>query len=178
MALIEEETARLNELDAGRRAQMQSERRANERVLSNLNDDIAAEERSMYDTRVAYDSLADQRPQFEDSVRIARREVDSFESQLRMLESSKGDRLKQYHEKMPSVVRLIQSRANLFEEMPVGPLGLYVSLEDKRWTDIIENIFGRSLNGFAVTNYRDIEQLNGILKECGWCVSKLIRPII
>ena len=156
---------------------MESERQVNERELSKLNDDLSAEEHSMHDTKVAYDTLADQRPQFEDAVRIAKKEVNDFESQLKMLESSKGDRLKQYAEKMPSVVRLIQTRASQFEEIPVGPLGLYVSLEDKRWTDIIETIFGRSLNGFAVTNYRDIERLNVILKECGWWVPEFIRSI-
>ena len=71
---------------------------------------------------------------------------------------------------MPAVVVEIQRRRNEFKEMPIGPLGVHVKIRESKeqWADICENIFGRALNGFLVTNYEDLKLLQGILDKKDW----------
>ena len=86
------------------------------------------------------------------------------------LKKSKTSTLSVYHKNMPAVMGEIQRRKNEFKEMPIGPLGAHVKiLESKeQWADICENIFGRSLNGFLVTNYEDLKILQSILEKKDW----------
>jgi len=86
------------------------------------------------------------------------------------LKNSKTSTLSVYHKNMPAVMVEIQRRKKEFKEMPIGPLGVRVKiLESKeQWADICENIFGRTLNGFLVTNYEDLRVLQTILDKKDW----------
>jgi structural maintenance of chromosomes protein 6 len=91
-------------------------------------------------------------------------------NRLHELTKSKSSKLSVYHKNMPAVVVEIQRRKNEFKEMPIGPLGVHVKIRESKeqWADICENIFGRALNGFLVTNYEDLKLLQGILDKKDW----------
>ena len=86
------------------------------------------------------------------------------------LQKSKTSTLTVYHRNMPAVVDEIRRRRSEFREMPVGPLGTHVKILEakEQWADICENIFGRTLNGFLVTNYEDLRTLKTILDSKDW----------
>lgn len=61
-------------------------------------------------------------------------------------------------------------------EVPLGPLGLYVTAKDpRRWGELLRNQMGRLLVGYAITDPKDRPQLKRILQECGKFVFK-VRP--
>lgn len=84
------------------------------------------------------------------------------------LRRTKKSVLNVYDKNMPAVVTEIANRRRDFIEMPIGPLGTFVTLEKEEWGYIAENVFGRSLNGFLVTSYDDRNKLQEILQSKGW----------
>lgn len=91
---------------------------------------------------------------------------------LHTLNASKTSALKVYHDKMADVVAEIERRRQKFKEMPIGPLGAYVKILKEEWVHICENIFGKSLNGFLVTNHDDRMALQEILDNKKWYVKR------
>jgi structural maintenance of chromosomes protein 6 len=73
-----------------------------------------------------------------------------------------------FHEKMPNVLDEIQRKRGMFKQMPIGPLGSFVKIKKEQWSGICENLFGRSLNGFLVSSYQDLERLREILSAKNW----------
>ena len=93
-----------------------------------------------------------------------------LENRLGGLNQAKASVLSRYDKNMGRVMSEIERQKRNFKDMPIGPIGTYVKiLESKeKWADICENIFGRGLNGFLVTNYDDAKTLRGILEKCQW----------
>jgi structural maintenance of chromosomes protein 6 len=64
-------------------------------------------------------------------------------------------------------------KARWHGKMPVGPLGLYVSLKDtknQQWADIMRIVLARTMNSFAVTDARDQALLRQMLSQSNKCV--------
>jgi chromosome segregation ATPase len=89
---------------------------------------------------------------------------------LHELTKSKASTLSVYHKNMPAVMVEIQRRKKEFKDIPIGPLGVHVKIKESKeqWADICENIFGRTLNGFLVTNYEDLRLLQSIMDKKDW----------
>jgi chromosome segregation ATPase len=97
-----------------------------------------------------------------------RASIAACKDRLNSLERAKSSSLLSFHQNMPRVVAEIQRFKREFKEMPIGPLGMSVKIKKEQWTSICENIFGRSLNGFLVTNYDDQKRLREILNKEKW----------
>ncbi len=110
----------------------------------------------------------------EKDVRKQRDEIRKLLAEKKMsfhdLQKSKTSTLTVYHRNMPAAMDEIRRRRGDFKEMPVGPLGTHVKILElkEQWADICENIFGRTLNGFLVTNYEDLRTLKTILDKKDW----------
>lgn len=50
-------------------------------------------------------------------------------------------------------------------DTPVGPLGLYVKLEDQKWASLLRGQLGNLMTSFACTDVRDRPQLKKILDQ-------------
>jgi len=98
----------------------------------------------------------------------ARSNVTALNNALGQLKSTSESAMKAYHDRMPFVLDEIQKRRGVFKQMPIGPLGAFVKIKKEQWSQICENVFGRALNGFLVTNYHDLERLREILKAKNW----------
>ena len=94
-----------------------------------------------------------------------RKELGDARKRLSGLEQSKTTVLSVYHDAMPAVVAEINRQKNLFKDPPIGPLGISVRLKKEEWAGICENLFGRNLNAFLVTNHKDKELMLKILKD-------------
>jgi structural maintenance of chromosomes protein 6 len=71
-----------------------------------------------------------------------------------------------YGEQMPEILRAIDN-AQWRGQKPLGPLGLYVKLKDKKWADVLRVGIGNALGNFAVTDHADRNQLKKILDQRG-----------
>jgi chromosome segregation ATPase len=113
------------------------------------------------------------------------RELDILEGQLSSMQTRVLDaeeRLQQlrqhahgkggtaiYGQGIPGVLRLINS-TRWVGIKPMGPLGMYVHLKDKKWAKVLRIGLGYLMGSFAVTNMQDCKTLTKILNENGGCV--------
>ena len=92
----------------------------------------------------------------------------TLNNRLAELKNVSKSSLAVFHENMPRVVDEINRRRNSFKNMPIGPMGSFVKIKKEQWSGICENLFGRPLNGFLVTNFQDLETLRSILNAKQW----------
>jgi chromosome segregation ATPase len=145
--------ARLQVLEAGLNEWALKEHDA-EQGVQIANNDLKAKDNQERDAKRACDT--------------ARSNVATLNNTHTQLKGTSESSMKAYHDRMPSVLEEIQKRRGVFKEMPIGPLGAFVKIKKEQWSQICENVFGRSLNGFLVSNYQDLERLREILKAKAW----------
>ncbi|WVQ96237.1 hypothetical protein IAU59_003341 [Kwoniella sp. CBS 9459] len=85
-----------------------------------------------------------------------------IQEQISRLERSSTDRLSAFGTGLNLVMRDIQ-RAQWEHSPPVGPLGMYVRLEDMTYQDLLHAVLGNNLCSFAVRHPRDRQTLTHIL---------------
>ncbi|KAL5533334.1 SMC6 [Sanghuangporus sanghuang] len=74
------------------------------------------------------------------------------------------DRLKVFGKNLPQVHDQIE-RMQWNGKKPIGPLGMYVSLDDKKWAPVLRAIVGNLMTSFAVTDPRDRPILRKLLVD-------------
>lgn len=83
--------------------------------------------------------------------------------------SQGGDNfLNNFDENMPSLLHMIERRANEFETPPIGPLGAYVTVKKgfEKWARCIQRAISSTLSAFVVTNHRDNKLLHELIRSC------------
>ncbi|KPI35945.1 Structural maintenance of chromosomes protein 6 [Cyphellophora attinorum] len=93
-------------------------------------------------------------------------EVKSCKSELDKVRNAGSLPDTRFHPKMPQVIRAIAQETR-FRQKPIGPIGKHVTLLKPKFTNMIEKIFGQTLNGFIVTNKADQELLTSLARKCG-----------
>lgn len=105
-----------------------------------------------------------------------RRVLGDVRQRLQTLERSTTSSLSVYHPAMPAVAAEINRQISQFREPPIGPLGQSVKLKKEEWAGVCENIFGRNLNAFLVSNFDDARTLRSLLeKKNAYTSPKLAR---
>ena len=74
------------------------------------------------------------------------------------------DRLRAFGKNLHHVLNRI-NEMNWHGDKPVGPLGMYMSLENKKWAPVLSAILGNVMSSFAVTDPRDRGPLRNLLVE-------------
>lgn len=92
------------------------------------------------------------------------REVDAATVKLSGLQHNQSDIFAGFPNTLPSLLRTI-ANDNRFQEKPVGPLGLHMTLLKPEWSSIIEKTFGGALSSFVVTSKQDQRLLSDILQR-------------
>ncbi|KAJ5999203.1 hypothetical protein N7451_007013 [Penicillium sp. IBT 35674x] len=88
------------------------------------------------------------------------------DERLRNFRKENGQRRTGYHEKMPSLVRAIHQEKS-WTMPPIGPVGDHITLLKAKWSSILENSFGTTLNSFIVATKRDQNKLSDIMRQVG-----------
>lgn len=83
---------------------------------------------------------------------------------LKAIAESEKDSLAPFGRNMRNVLETIK-RERWHGDMPLGPYGLYVKLNDAEYGDVLRHRLGRTLTSFAVTDARDRKPLQDILKK-------------
>ncbi len=84
---------------------------------------------------------------------------------LDQIRRSKTDRILAYGENMPRLLSEIERSTNQFHRPPLGPIGLFVQLEDKKWSLPIESLIGKELEGFIVMDQHDHDLLRSMMRR-------------
>ena len=92
-------------------------------------------------------------------------QISSTSGTLRNLEGQSSDRLSAFGTNLALVMEEIR-RARWVHSPPIGPLGLYVKLEDMDYKDAFHSLLGQSLCTFAVRDPRDRTTMLSIMQRC------------
>uniref|UniRef100_A0A0N5AI42 SMC_N domain-containing protein n=1 Tax=Syphacia muris TaxID=451379 RepID=A0A0N5AI42_9BILA len=68
---------------------------------------------------------------------------------------------------VPSILRVIEENGQRFYKKPIGPLGLFVKVCEKRWTLAVELALSSALKCFLCDNVKDKKIFEVLLKENG-----------
>lgn len=94
------------------------------------------------------------------------REVETAGTRLHNLRQNHGDAQSGFGPTLSNVLRAVANETR-FQEKPIGPIGLHVTLLRPEWSSIIEKVFGGSLNSFVVTSKQDQKLMSDILQRTG-----------
>jgi chromosome segregation ATPase len=94
-------------------------------------------------------------------------EVNRCKTTISELEKGSGQWMRGFQQSLSQLLRLINQDTR-FREKPVGPLGRHVQLLQPKWSPILEQSFGASLNGFAVTSKNDQSILSELMRRVGY----------
>lgn len=95
----------------------------------------------------------------------SQQKVQDIVDEISTINTQDGDRLAIFGANMAAILAEIK-RGRWHGQEPVGPLGLYVELEDARkWGDIMRVSIGREMGAFGITDSRDSGPLRAILRH-------------
>lgn len=118
--------------------------------------------------RLAADiGVADQQEVHANSqVSILRRKVQDIAEEIAVDINQEHDRLAAFGNNMTAVLAAIKKARWSSRQPPVGPLGMYVELEDStKWAEVMRIVIGHQLRAFAITDARDFGPLKAILQR-------------
>lgn len=164
---IDEENRRLAEMTDGSHARRQQEY---EEAANNAKE--AAQELEQHNAgEAALQSDCREAEQEENNANTEymskKRELEQAENRLHSLRQEDGQRRTGFPEKMPSLLRAIESERS-FRERPVGPLGHYITLLKPKWASVLEGSLNTTLSSFVVTSKADQMILSGLMRKTNW----------
>lgn len=130
--------------------------------IVSLNETIQEKDKEIVQQDQIYNETVNKLRELENESTQINSKIQTARRQLRDIEHTKKNHLSAYGPSMPDILRDIQKETR-WQSPPVGPLGLYVELSDKKWGSVIEQLLDSLLNSFMVTNYTDQRLLNKIL---------------
>jgi chromosome segregation ATPase len=86
-------------------------------------------------------------------------------SQIDALGRQKGNATAAFGANVPQILNLIERNQRSFHQNPIGPIGMFVSVEDRRWAAPIETKLRRNLRTFICTDRHDSSLLSDILRR-------------
>ncbi|OMJ29839.1 Structural maintenance of chromosomes protein 6 [Smittium culicis] len=84
---------------------------------------------------------------------------------LERLRQQSGDKLMAFGRGVSQLVSEI-GRAQWVGMTPVGPIGKFIKIKDRKWSLVAETILDKSLNMFMVDNHKDRNTLDQIMRKC------------
>ncbi|KAH9936685.1 P-loop containing nucleoside triphosphate hydrolase protein [Fomitopsis serialis] len=94
----------------------------------------------------------------------AQQDVMNAQGALQQSQEAEKNKLAPYGNKMDQVLASIE-RMNWYGNRPVGPLGLYVKVQDPVWAPLMRVQLGGLMGAFAITDARDRAQLGQLLTQ-------------
>lgn len=140
--------------------------------ISELNDEIVALTRTAGECRQTEGHLKARRTDLNEQMGRAKQKLEETQHQydarrrtLDQLRRAKGNRLSSFHDSMPQLMEDIRRNARNFHRDPVGPIGMYVQLKDRKWELPVEVLIGKELSAFIVKDHHDQDMLRGMMKK-------------
>lgn len=93
------------------------------------------------------------------------KKAQDVEEELRTSETQQRDRHSAFGNNLPAVQQAIKN-TRWYGREPIGPLGMYVQLDDPDiWGDVLRITMGHQMRSFAITEAKDYGPLKAILKR-------------
>ncbi|KAK0404244.1 hypothetical protein QR680_017360 [Steinernema hermaphroditum] len=88
-------------------------------------------------------------------LRNTKDQVETIERDKRRMEDIRRDRESRFGRDVPRIKQIIAQNAHMFDRPPIGPVGAFVSVADRRWTDVVEYVLKRQMGTFLVGSGQD-----------------------
>ncbi|KAK9479265.1 hypothetical protein V1514DRAFT_328904 [Lipomyces japonicus] len=172
-----DERARLEQIDGGGRAQISQEILQLESEIERLTGLWKASQQEQQETEAEHNQLIEKAAKIKDEKSKAQQECSQIESSIRNLNESERSYYKAYKSGAPmeNILKAIKAERG-FRKLPVGPIGAHVRLKDSKWSGILESMFSKTLESFAVTCREDQIILRKIFKRFNCYLPIIIRP--
>lgn len=112
-----------------------------------------------------------QERKMEANLQAIRKDIDGVQRNIRDSDAQKTDKLAAYTRNISAVVKDVDECERLRKwsgYKPVGPIGIHIKLNQKKYAHVIETILNKSMNAFVVQNQEDFRLLQGILRNRQW----------
>ena len=113
--------------------------------------------------------LQKQGEEIDREIQTAKNSVMGLREQIQRCVDQQNNSLAPYGRNLKNVVERI-GNMRWHGQKPLGPLGVYVKVKDRVWSDLLRVILGSHMSSFAVTDGRDLPVLKRLLSESGKCV--------
>eukprot|EP00741_Cyanophora_paradoxa_P002339 tig00000600_g2269.t1 len=175
--LEKELAAARRELDAARAKQsrdVESLRQAWQERVARLAQAEQEYSNEVEELKRAQQEMVDERNQAHKAVSDLAADVNRIDEAIRKARAAeetaigaKGDRIEALARNMSRLVKLVEQRAGDFRQKPVGPIGKFVRLKDRRWAVAAEACVGQALRSFIVSNREDERRLMQLARQAG-----------
>jgi chromosome segregation ATPase len=159
------EAAKLEQASQAQREEFQARINESKAKIASLETDLASAATAR-DRLIGENTTADQQEaQAKNRVETLQRKMQEITEEIAVRSNQEQDRLAAFGFNMTAVLVAIKQQRWL-GDVPVGPLGMYVELEDvAKWGDIMRISIGHQMRGFAITDARDFGPLKSILQR-------------
>ena len=159
------EAAKLEQSSQAQREEFQTCIDESKARIAAINTDLASVT-AVRDRLTGENTTADQQEaQANNQVETLQRRVQDITEEIAASSNQEHDRLAAFGLNMTAVLTAIKN-GHWFGDVPVGPLGLYVELEEAaKWGDIMRISIGHQMRAFAITDARDFGPLKSILQR-------------
>ncbi|XP_054718299.1 structural maintenance of chromosomes protein 6-like [Uloborus diversus] len=153
---------------------VETERQERLERISNFENELQKIRAQLQDSDKTESILCNEENDLERRVSVLRSEINESkykiseaERQLQKIRAGMQQRINVYGPEMKQVLEDIETanRRGLFSKKPVGPIGLYVTVKDDRWSFAVETFLKSRLNGFCCDNSLDSKKLDEIFKK-------------
>ncbi|CAI4233389.1 unnamed protein product [Auanema sp. JU1783] len=87
------------------------------------------------------------------------------ESLLRDSEGRSSNQMFRFGEHTSKILEVIRSNRHLFDMEPKGPIGMYVSVLDKKWAFAVEEVLRANLKSFLIDSKKDLTTFRKLLNK-------------
>ncbi|CAK5082177.1 unnamed protein product [Meloidogyne enterolobii] len=114
--------------------------------------------------KVEYENLKKEFKENTDQHSLLERRRTRIIEEKTLFEQSKADKLAIFGKDVPRLLELIDTNIHSFKKRPIGPIGNYIKLKDKKWANPIEFCLKNMIGTFLCDSSEDRKALDEICK--------------
>ncbi|KAG8962376.1 Structural maintenance of chromosomes protein 6 [Tulasnella sp. 419] len=171
-AVLEETEMKIAEEQSREMDDKAEEKERLRQQIEHIKTQLAETEADIQDSRQQRGEAEHKVNNLETSISGAKRDYDKHQriaedirGQIAHLRGIEKNKLSAFGNNVDKILEEIQQRTWKGQATPIGPLGLYVTLKDKDFKDVLQIQLGRTMMSFAVSHLDDRRQLEAILKR-------------
>lgn len=165
--MIEVERKRLDEASNGGHARKQEEYEQAVSGATTARQKYNAHREGERGLRVELQRAGKKAEQAKEACDAKEKDHSEADERLRNLRKETGQRRTGFHSRLPNLKRAIDQEKS-WTTPPIGPVGDHITLLKAKWSSILENAFGTTLNSFIVATKRDQTKLSDIMRQVDW----------
>ncbi|KAJ1864300.1 Structural maintenance of chromosomes protein 6 [Coemansia sp. RSA 989] len=149
------------------------------KTIQDLEDSIADQEAELSKLQEQQKALEDQSLELHETEKERKADVVRAQQQVEHVKSGLQDLMNQTSDQMSAFGRgvkeaLVEIKRTKWQGMtPIGPIGKFVKLRDRKWSLIIETTLDKTLNSFLVDSHADRIKLDAIFRQYN-CQSRIV----